>query len=76
MVEYKAQLYGKQVSIIDKYFPSTKKCSCCGNVKPFMALNERTYGCDSCGSVLDRDLNAAINIRTAGMAGIAQNNSC
>ena len=72
MIEYKCELYGKRSLIIDKYFPSTKKCSNCGNVKPKILLSERIYKCDCCNLEINRDLNAAINIRTAGMAGIAQ----
>ena len=72
MIEYKCELYGKKCFVIDKYFPSTKKCSNCGNVKSKILLSERIYKCDCCNLEMSRDLNAAINIRTAGMAGIAQ----
>ena len=72
MIEYKCELYGKKSLIIDRYFPSTKKCSDCGNIKPKILLSERIYKCDCCNLEINRDLNAAINIRTAGMAGIAQ----
>lgn len=71
MIEYKAELYGKSVSIIDRYFPSSKKCSCCGNIKKSLPLNIRTYQCGVCNLVIDRDYNAALNILTAGTAGIA-----
>ncbi|WP_155641222.1 zinc ribbon domain-containing protein, partial [Heyndrickxia coagulans] len=49
----------------DKWFPSTKKCSCCGAEKP-VKLSERTYRC-SCGYVADRDYNSAINIKNEGI---------
>ena len=71
MIEYKVELYGKHVSVIDRYFPSSKKCSCCGNVKKLLPLNIRTYECSKCNLVIDRDYNAALNILTAGTAGLA-----
>ena len=57
-ISYKAQHHIK----VDKYFPSTKTCSCCGHTKD-MPVNERTYKCEHCGMILDRDLNAALNIK-------------
>jgi len=66
MLAYKLQEQGEQLIVIDKWFPSSKKCSCCGNVKETLSLSERTYHCD-CGFVLDRDINAAINIKNEGI---------
>jgi putative transposase len=65
-LEYKAAWYGKQVIKINRWYPSTKTCSACGTMKP-MKLSERVYEC-SCGLSLDRDENAAINIKAAGLA--------
>ena len=62
---YKLKEQGKQLVKIDKWFPSTKKCSCCGAEK-IMKLSERTYHC-SCGYVADRDYNSAINIKNEGL---------
>ena len=62
---YKLKEQGKRLIKIDKWFPSTKKCSCCGAEKK-MSLSERTYHC-SCGFVLDRDHNSAINIKNEGL---------
>ena len=62
---YKLKEQGKQLVKIDKWFPSTKKCSCCGAEKP-VKLSERTYRC-SCGYVADRDYNSAINIKNEGI---------
>lgn len=62
---YKLKEQGKQLVKIDKWFPSTKKCSSCGAEKP-MKLSERTYRC-SCGYVADRDYNSAINIKNEGI---------
>lgn len=60
-LKYKLEEQGKQLIKIDKWFPSTKLCSSCGTEK-FMPLSERTYEC-SCGTVIDRDYNSAINIK-------------
>jgi putative transposase len=48
--------------IASRWFPSTKRCSCCGHVKTRMPLKHRTYQCQICGLVIDRDLNAALNL--------------
>ncbi len=64
-LQYKLEEQGKQLIKIDKWFPSTKKCSSCGNVKD-MPLSERTYHC-ACGYIVDRDYNSAINIKNEGI---------
>lgn len=64
-LKYKAAWYGKEIVVIDRWFPSTKKCSACGQLK-IMKLSDRTYNCD-CGLILDRDHNAAINIQNEGL---------
>ena len=61
-LKYKALEY----HTVDRFFPSTKKCSNCGAVKPHIDLGERVYRCEHCGAVLDRDLNAALNLKNAG----------
>lgn len=58
---YKQQCYGTKVYLVDRWYPSSKTCSCCGNVQP-MKLSERTYTCDNCGMVKGRDENASINL--------------
>ena len=60
---HKCQEYGVELRIVDRTFPSTKTCSCCGNVKPKFNLSQKTYICKKCGLVINRDLNAAINLR-------------
>jgi putative transposase len=70
MLDYKLAEQGKQLVKIDKWYPSSKMCSECGAVKDEFPLSERIYHCD-CGFVCDRDKNAAINIRNAGMAMLA-----
>jgi putative transposase len=67
---YKSEIYGNQLVTIDRWFPSSKICSNCGNVKIELTLSDRDYLCDSCHYVIDRDWNAAINIRTHGGWGI------
>ena len=65
MIEYKAEWRGKNVLKIGRFEPSSKVCSECGNIKP-MPLSERTYSC-ACGNSMDRDVNAAKNIRNFAM---------
>jgi putative transposase len=65
-IKYKAEWYGKEVSVISRWFPSTKMCSSCGQLHR-MKLSNRMMNCD-CGLVLNRDHNAAINIKKAGEA--------
>lgn len=48
---------------MDRFFPSSKICSSCGNVKSDLKLSDRTYHCTECGLVIDRDLNASLNLR-------------
>jgi putative transposase len=61
-VEYKARWSGVRVHIANRWYPSSKTCSGCGAVKTKLRLSERTFRCDECGFVLDRDLNAARNL--------------
>ena len=62
-LEYKAALHGREIKFVDRFFPSSKTCSNCGIVKESLSLGERTFKCQDCGFSLDRDINAAINIR-------------
>ena len=66
LLDYKLKDSGKILLRIDKFFPSSQICSCCGH-RQKLALNERTYKCTHCGMILDRDFNAAINIRNEGL---------
>ena len=54
--------YNTELRLANKYFASSKTCSCCGNKKDNLSLSDRTYHCDECGLEIDRDLNAAINL--------------
>ncbi|MFF0000809.1 RNA-guided endonuclease InsQ/TnpB family protein [Streptomyces avermitilis] len=67
LLEYKAAWYGRDVVVVDRFFPSSKLCSHCGTLQGKMALNVRTWTCD-CGTVHDRDVNAAKNLLAAGLA--------
>lgn len=64
-LKYKLEDQGKQLMKIDKWFPSSKTCSKCGSVKKELLLSERIFECE-CGNILDRDINAAINIKNEG----------
>ncbi|WP_460725550.1 RNA-guided endonuclease InsQ/TnpB family protein [Nocardia heshunensis] len=68
MLEYKAAWYGRRLIAIDRWYPSSKRCSACGTVVAELALGTRTWTCDSCGVSHDRDINAAKNILAAGRA--------
>jgi putative transposase len=76
-LEYKAAWYGREVVRISQWEPSSKKCSRCGHCMAEMSLKVRAWTCQSCGEVHDRDVNAAVNIRVAGLAILAERlNAC
>jgi putative transposase len=70
-LKYKAEWYGKRLLEIDKWFPSSKRCNCCGYVNNRLKLSDRVWECPSCKRTLDRDINAARNILTVAPAGLA-----
>ncbi|MDB4431181.1 transposase [Pseudomonadales bacterium] len=61
-IEYKAKWAGSEITIADRFYPSSKTCSNCGEIDSNLKLSDRTYNCKSCGFQIDRDLNAAINL--------------
>lgn len=61
-LQYKSKLYNSDLIVIDRFYPSSKICSCCRFKKDKLKLFERIYFCSNCGKIIDRDLNAAINI--------------
>ena len=61
-IEYKAELYGIEVVIADRFYPSSKTCHKCGNIKKDLKLSDRTYRCGECSLEIDRDVNASINL--------------
>ena len=65
---YKASWYGRTLVKIDRFYPSSKRCSDCGYVHDSMPLSVRSWACPECGTVHDRDTNAARNILAAGLA--------
>ena len=74
-LEYKAGWYGRELVGIDKWYPSSKRCSDCGYTMPKMPLNVRQWTCPECGSIHDRDVNAARNVLAAGLAVSARGES-
>ncbi|MDJ0516408.1 MAG: RNA-guided endonuclease TnpB family protein [Trichodesmium sp. MO_231.B1] len=67
-LEYKAEWYGRELIKIDRYFPSSKRCSNCGHIVEKLPLNIREWDCPECAAHHDRDINASINILAAGLA--------
>ena len=71
---YKASWYGARVILADRWEPSSKRCSGCGWIDADLTLSDRIFHCEQCGLVLDRDLNAAINLaQLAGSSSDSQN---
>lgn len=64
-LEYKCRENGIPLIVADRFYPSSKLCSCCGNIKKDLKLSERIYKCD-CGNVIDRDFQASINLMAYG----------
>ena len=68
MLEYKAARYRRHLIVIDRWYPSSKTCSAWGHLLAELSLATRHWTCPSCGTGHDRDINAAKNIRAAGLA--------
>jgi putative transposase len=66
-LQYKGRWYGTHVVVIDRFYPSTQLCHRCGFKNDTLALSDRTWQCPICGSLHDRDLNAALNIKKEGL---------
>ena len=67
-IEYKGTWYGVEVLTADRWYASSKTCSACGAVNRALTLSDRTYVCAACGAVIDRDLNAALNLASLARA--------
>lgn len=59
----KCNRYGIELRLVDRFYPSSKTCHCCGNIKSDLRLSDRVYHCDECGYTEDRDYNASFNLR-------------
>ena len=64
-LEYRCSDKGIQLIVADRFYPSSKLCSCCGNIKKDLKLSDRVYRC-ACGNMIDRDFQASINLKTYG----------
>ena len=71
-IAYKAQWAGRQLSVVDRWYPSSKTCSTCGAVHKALQLRERSWTCPTCGVEHDRDANAAINLEREGLRLLAE----
>jgi putative transposase len=73
---YKAGWYGSRVILADRWEPSSKRCSGCGWLDEDLTLSDRTFHCQQCGLILDRDLNAAINLKQLAGSSSDSQNAC
>jgi putative transposase len=71
MLEYKCEWYGRDLIVIDRWYPSSRTCSACGCVAASLPLGVREWDCAACGARHDRDINAAVNIKAAGLTVLA-----
>ena len=67
MLEYKANWYGRQIVYVDRFYPSSKTCNHCGYINKKLKLSDRQWVCPDCGEIIERDYNAALNIRDEGI---------
>jgi len=76
MLAYKTTWNGGRLIVADRWFPSSKTCSGCGEAKAKLALSERVFRCGRCGLVIDRDINAARNLLNLAASGAESGNAC
>ena len=67
MLEYKANWYGRKLVFVDRFYPSSKICNHCGYINKKLKLSDRQWVCPDCGEIIERDYNAALNIRDEGI---------
>ena len=67
----KCHACGIELRIVDRFYPSSKTCHCCGNIKSDLKLSDRIYHCNKCGCIMDRDRNASLNLRNCQVYSIA-----
>lgn len=70
-LEYKCRFYGRQLIVIDRFYPSSKTCHYCGYINKNLKLNDREWLCPECNQIIDRDYNAALNILDEGLKQIS-----
>jgi putative transposase len=75
MLEYKSKFNGRTFHKINTFYPSSKTCSKCGTIKQDLSLKDRIYKCENCKIEIDRDFNAAINIKNIGLKTLGMNKS-
>jgi len=75
-LKYKATWYGSDIKEVDRFFPSSKTCNVCGSINKNLVLSDRTWTCSKCKTILDRDINASINILNECTAGTAGSQAC
>lgn len=66
-LRYKCEWYGRELVVVDRFFPSTRRCSACHAVGERLDVSVRRWTCSGCGAVHDRDVNAAVNLRDEGL---------
>lgn len=69
-IEYKSALHNIEFVVANRFYPSSKLCSCCGNIKKNLTLRDRIYHCSECGNTIDRDYQAAINLKMYAISNI------
>lgn len=69
-IEYKSARHNIEFIVADRFYPSSKLCSCCGNIKKDLTLRDRIYHCSECGNTMDRDYQAAINLKNYAISSI------
>ena len=67
MLEYKSRWYNRKIVFVDRFYSSSKTCHNCGYVNKELRLNDREWKCPQCGSIVERDYNAALNILDEGI---------
>jgi len=75
-LKYKSVWFGSDIKEVDRFFPSSKTCNVCGSINKNLVLSDRTWTCSNCKTILDRDINAAINILNECTAGTAESQAC
>lgn len=73
ILEYKCKWYGRDLVFVDRFFPSSKRCNHCGHINKDLKLSDRQWVCPECGSLVERDYNAAMNILEEGLKLILEN---